>query len=507
VRDTLRIRAFAHGGTPMTGLERRIEKLTSILDVAKAMTEERDLDRLLRLIVKEATKVVESERSTLFIYDAERDELWSKVAEGAGEIRFPAKTGLAGAVVESGELCNIPDAYEDSRFNRQFDVQNHFRTRSILTVPMKNTRGEIVGVLQTLNKHDGGVFTGEDEELLLALAGVAAASITNARLHEEIEKLFEGFANAAVVAIESRDPTTAGHSGRVARVTVGLAEALDQHGYGRWKETRFDRDQMQEIRYAALLHDFGKVGVREHVLVKANKLYPGDLDTLEQRFETIRRSLQANSAERLLAIALAGGVGRDTGLAEERRRLALQVQELDEMLGFIRSSNMPTVLAQGSFERLEEIATRTFEDSRGQAQPFLSEHEVKLLSIRRGSLAVEEREEIESHVTHTYRFLSQIPWTRALRNVPDIAFGHHEKLTGKGYPRSLGEREIPVQTRMITISDIYDALTATDRPYKKALPHEKAVDILHLEAKDGNIDSDLLKVFVEADIARTARPL
>jgi HD-GYP domain-containing protein (c-di-GMP phosphodiesterase class II) len=495
----------------MSGLERRVEKLTSILDVAKAMTEERDLDRLLTLVVTEATKVVESERSTIFVYDSAQDELWSRVAQGSKEIRFPASTGIAGAVVHDGEVSNISDAYADPRFNRQFDLQTGFITRSMLTVPMKNTRGEIVGALQTLNKHgpDGtpGTFTQEDEELLLALAGVAAASVSNALLHEEIEKLFEGFAKAAVVAIESRDPTTAGHSGRVARVTVGLAEALQHVTTGRWGNTKFDRDQMQEIRYAALLHDFGKVGVREDVLIKANKLYPADLSVLEARFEVIRRSLQVESARRRMEFALAGASGRESALLEEDARLAAQLEEVEGLLQFIHVSNRPTVLAEGTFDRLHEVAARTYQDSRGVVHPYLLPREVTLLSIRRGSLADDEREEIESHVTHTFNFLSQIPWTRALRNVPNIAFAHHEKLTGKGYPRHMGEKEIPVQSRLITISDIYDALTASDRPYKRALPHEKALDILHLEAKDGNIDTDLLKVFVEADVARTAKPM
>lgn len=487
----------------MTSLERRVEKLGSILDVAKALAGERDLDRLLHLVVHEATKVIESERSSLFIYDAERNELWSKVAEGANEIRFPANTGIAGAVATSGETSNIADAYEDPRFNRSFDVRTGFRTKSMLTVPMRNPRGETVGVLQTLNKHgQEGTFTQEDEELLLALAGVAAASITNALLHDEIEKLFEGFANAAVVAIESRDPTTAGHSGRVARLTVGLAHASQRIDTGRWSGLSFSREQMQELRYAALLHDFGKVGVREHVLVKANKLYPHDLETLEQRFETIRRTIELESTKRRFDIAMHGGPGRDEAIAAEEFALRERLAALDEQFAFIQRSNLPSVLPEGSFERLHEIAARTYTHSTAGARPFLSEREVQLLSIRKGSLAADEREEIESHVTHTYRFLAQIPWTRALRGVPEIAFGHHEKLTGKGYPRALTDREIPVQTRMISIADIYDALTAADRPYKKAMPHERAVDILHLEAKDGNIDPELLRVFVEADVAR-----
>lgn len=491
----------------MSDLERRVARLTAILDVAKAMTEEREIDRLLRLVVAEATKVVESERSTLYVYDREREELWSKVAEGATELRFPANTGIAGAVATTGEISNIRDAYDDPRFNRSFDERSGFRTRSILTVPMRNSRGEVVGVLQTLNKKGDQAFGKEDEELLLALAGVAGAAITNALLHEDIEKLFEGFANAAVVAIESRDPTTAGHSGRVAQVSVGLAHASQRIARGRWAGLTFNRDQLQELRYAALLHDFGKVGVREHVLVKANKLYPGDLDTLEQRFETIRRTIELQATQRKLDLALAGGPRLEEALAAEDAALRQKLVELDRMLEFIHDANQPTVLAQGSFEKLYEIAARTFPDTRGAPHNYLSPREVQLLSIRKGSLAAEERDEIESHVSHTYRFLSQIPWTRALRNVPEIAFGHHEKLTGGGYPRGLSERDIPPQTRMITIADIYDALTASDRPYKRAMSHERALDILHAEAREGHIDADLLQVFVEADVARTARPL
>lgn len=483
-------------------LQRRIKRLTSILDVAKATTEERDIDRLLTLIVSEATKTVESERSSLFIYDAEREELWSKIAEGTAEIRFSAKIGIAGAVATTGVVSNIEDAYEDDRFNRSIDGQTGYRTRSILTVPMRNAQGDVVGVLQTLNKRDGTRFNDEDEDLLLALAGVAGSAIANALLVKDIEELFEGFANASVVAIESRDPSTAGHSNRVAAVSVRLAEATQRVDTGKWADLRFNRDQMKELRYAALLHDVGKIAVREHVLVKASKLYPGDLDTLEQRFETIRRTLELETARRSFDIVVRGGARAKEACDAEALALRRKLAELDEMLEFIHASNQPTVLAEGSFERLYEIASRTFIDTRGTPHPYLTPREVQLLSIRKGSLAADERDEIESHVSHTFRFLSQIPWTRALRNVPEFAFGHHEKLTGGGYPRGLDAPEIAPQTRMITIADIYDALTAGDRPYKRAMSHERALDILHMEARQGHIDTDLLRVFVEADVAR-----
>lgn len=481
-----------------------ISRLHSIVEVATALTEERDLDRLLLLIVEAASRVAEAERSSIFIYDRERNELWSRIAQGSQTIRFPADRGIAGAVVQNGEVINLADAYHDPRFNQDFDKASGFRTRSLITLPMRNAGGEIVGALQVLNRRDGA-FTGEDEELLLALAGVAGAAVTNATLHEEIGRLFEGFASAAVVAIESRDPSTAGHSGRVAEMTCQLAVATERGASGRWAGVHFTRDQMQELRYAALLHDFGKVGVREHVLVKAEKLHPQDLALLEARFEAMRQALRAESAERRFRLLQEGGAGAADAVAEEERALLARLAELEESLEIVRVSNRPTVLPEGSFERLRVIAARTWRDSAGVDRPWLLPNEVELLSIRRGSLSEEERREIESHVVHTFNFLARIPWTRTLRRVPEIASLHHERLSGTGYPRRVAEPEIPVQARILTVSDIYDALTAADRPYKRAVPHEKALDILALEAKEGHLDPEILRVFVEAGIgARTA---
>ncbi len=202
-----------------------------------------------------------------------------------------------------------------------------------------------------------------------------------------------------------------------------------------------------------------------------------------------------------------GGPDRDRLLVEEDARLAERLLEIDELLAFIHSANKPTILPEGTFERVAEIAAMKFEDSRGRIRSYLTDREAMFLAIRKGTLTTEERDEIENHVVHTYNFLSQIPWTRQLKNVPDIAFGHHEKLSGRGYPRGLRDREIPVQTRVITISDIYDALTAKDRPYKRAIPHEAALDILNVEARDGNIDRDLLKIFIESEAQKRVRPL
>ncbi len=499
---------LAPAAPPLDPLARRVEKLTSILDVAKAMTAERDVDALLNLILAEAVKVVEADRCSLFVLDRDKNELWSRIAQGEStEIRVPVGSGIAGTVAQTGEVINIPDAYADERFNRSYDRATGYRTRTILCVPMRDTKGDVTGVIQALNAVEGA-FDSEDEELLIALGGQAAGAIENALLHDEITRLFEGFVSASVVAIESRDPTTAGHSGRVASLTVALAEAVDHLSTGPYAGTHFGSADLVELRYASVLHDFGKVGVREPVLVKADKLYPDELEVLRHRFDVARKDKQLESYRRRFEAVKARGEKALADIdAEENARLSAELAELDQALEFILACNKPTVLAQGGFEKLTGIGQLAFADGRGQPQSLLSRAEVQTLSIPKGSLSAVERKEIESHVTHTFRFLSQIPWTRALKRVPEIAYAHHEKLDGKGYPRSIPAQQIPVQSKMMAISDIYDALTAADRPYKRAVPHPNALDILSKEAGAGQLDLDLFKVFVEAEVPRHALKL
>lgn len=482
-----------------------MDKLNAVLEVAKAMAAQHTLDTLLPLIMGEAARVLEADRCSLFILDRQRGELWSRVAQGVqGEIRVPLGQGVVGHVARTGQVVNLLDAYEDARFQRDWDLKNGYRTRSVLGVPMRDTRGDIVGVLQALNATDGA-FDAEDEELLLALGGQAAQAIENVMLHEEISRLFEGFVQASVMAIEARDPTTAGHSSRVAALTVELARAAEQAAPGPYSALRFTAEQLQELRYASLLHDFGKIGVREPVLVKAEKLYPAELELLRQRFELARKDRQLGSMTRRVDAVRARGDGALPAIeAEENERLSKELQALDEALEFLLQCNRPTVLAREGFERLAAIGELGFLDSRDRPARLLTPTEVQLLSIPKGSLSTTERREIESHVTHTFRFLSQIPWTRALQRVPEIAYAHHERLDGKGYPRAVSGEVIPVQSKMMAIADIYDALTASDRPYKRALPHELALDILDQEAKGGQLDADLLRVFVDAAVPRTA---
>jgi response regulator RpfG family c-di-GMP phosphodiesterase len=258
---------------------------------------------------------------------------------------------------------------------------------------------------------------------------------------------------------------------------------------------------MRTLRYASLLHDFGKVGVREAILVKAKKLYPSQINRIRDRFKLARRSRELASMQSRLDYLLAHG--RDAYLARNATfddDLCDARAQLEVDLDAIEGANHPTVVADGAFDRLPVIAALTYSDVDGSEQPLLFEEEVQLLSLRRGSLSDDERREIESHAVHTYRFLSQIPWTREIRKIPTIAVSHHEKLNGTGYPYHLCAADIPLQTRMMTISDIFDALSAVDRPYKQAVPIERALDILKDAVTDGELDPVLFSLFVEARV-------
>ncbi|MSQ84429.1 MAG: GAF domain-containing protein [Myxococcales bacterium] len=476
----------------------KADRLRALLEIAKALNEERELDRLLQRIVSEAARVVDADRGTLFLVDNDTNTLWSKIAQGVGgEIRIPRGQGIAGLVAESGTLVNLPDAYADPRFNPAVDHETGYHTQTLLCVPMNNSRGDVVGVLQLLNKFDG-VFDYDDEELLMALGGQAASAVENALLHDEITQLFEGFVNASVVAIEARDPSTAGHSARVAKLTLGLCDVVELHGTPSWQRQKFLPAQRMELRYAALLHDFGKVGVREDVLVKANKLYPRQLELVRMRFALAKKSLEVEHLQDCVAL-LKASAAPDL-IAQQDVDFAIKVAEIDAVLGIAEAANYPTVLQAGSFEALQRGAAMQFPAPDGTRQPLLTSAEIEMLSIPRGTLSAEERREIESHVSHTFNFLSQIPWSRGLRRVPEIAHGHHEKLNGGGYPLGLPATQIAIEPRMMAIADIYDALTASDRPYKKVVPHINALRILGDEAECGALDGELVELFCQARV-------
>ena len=432
-----------------------------------------------------------------------------------------SERSVAGHVAMTGDIVNIEDAYRlpsdvPYTINRKFDEDSGYRTKSILAVPMRNQKGKIVGVLQLINaKRDFEAlldslsavaqqvvpFSTRQQEIVLSLTSQAAVALENSQLYEAIQRLFEGFVRASVTAIEARDPTTSGHSFRVANLTVALAEAVDRSAQGPLAETRFTRDEMREIRYASLLHDFGKVGVHEEILVKAKKLYPAQLELIQQRFNLVKRTLEKETLQCKINYLLEKG--RDEFLKAQPNfdtRLADTVKELDEQFRSILCANEPTVLPGGDFQHLAKIAEVHYQDVDNSSRPLLTGEEIRLLSIRKGSLDEEERRQIEAHVIHTFNFLQQIPWTNEISQIPEIARLHHEKLNGAGYPYKLSSPDIPIQARMMTISDIFDALAAADRPYKKAVSMERALEILDLAVKDGELDADLFELFKAARV-------
>jgi response regulator RpfG family c-di-GMP phosphodiesterase len=332
-------------------------------------------------------------------------------------------------------------------------------------------------------------------------------ALENSRLYQSIEALFEGFVQASVTAIESRDPATSGHSFRVADLTVRLAAAVDRVDAGPFRSVSFSAAEMKEIRYASLLHDFGKVGVREEVLVKARKLHPTHLDLIRLRADLIKRGIELRYARRKMDwLVRSGRRGFDAQAEAWDAELAALVEELDRGLKAVAVANEPSLLAEQFVDDIQHLAVRAFLDHLGEPQTLITPPEAKILGIRRGSLTDEEFRDIQSHVVHTFQFLSQIPWTRDLRGVPRIAASHHEKLDGSGYPAAKRAPEIPIQTRMMTIADIFDALSAGDRPYKPAVPVERALDILQQERRAGAIDADLLDLFVALQPWRQSAP-
>ena len=478
-------------------LQTRIEKLTRVLDLAGQLMSETNLDHLLEIIVNEARLVLNADRCTLWVIDHEDDQLWTRVAGGlekAEFIRIPLSTGIAGRVARTGETINISNAYEDPNFNRDIDQETGYTTNSILAVPMKHRTGKITGVLQALNRLDGCPFDSDDVSLLIALGTNSAAAIENSMLHYDIDLLFEGFVKASVTAIESRDPTTSGHSERVSTFSLNIAQSASRIKTGPYRDYQIPLEGLRELRYAALLHDFGKVGVSENVLVKAKKLYPWELEVVEARFHSLKLQRENSFFKDVIKSYQMG-----SPLPEASSDLLTrELKELDELIDFVRKCNEPTVLPSSHFERLTEIEGLQYYDLRGESAAILSPAELTRLRIPQGSLDEQERLEIESHVAHTFKFLQQIPWTRSLRNIPSIALGHHEKLDGSGYPKGQHANEISPPTRMMTIADIYDALTARDRPYKKAVSVEKALDILNNQAKARKVDAALLEIFIES---------
>ncbi|MFQ5585225.1 MAG: GAF and HD-GYP domain-containing protein [Thermodesulfobacteriota bacterium] len=521
--------------------------LKKFVSIGYSLSNIRDLDRLFQIILTEAIDLLQCDSGTVYIKkkrpeeEITEEERNDPMAAPEYQLEFRdvqnrsqrvdfqkscmvvSKRTIPGYSTMTGEMVNIPDAYgltgdEPYQFSKSFDEESAYRTVSILSIPMKNKDGEVIGVITLYNRKRNPErrlrtdddfrenvvpFDEHDVEFAESIASQAAVALENSLLYKGIEEMLYGFVNASVTAVESRDPVTAGHSKRVSILTTELAKRIDRCDAGTYRETRFSPDQLKEIEFAALLHDFGKIGVRERVLVKPHKLHQEELQALLERFKYLKKNIEKEHSERKLQYLMEHGreefAAYSKAVDEEQ---AARFEQLDAYVRYILSINNPLIVKSeiGGIEKLSEISRITYPDEDGTVKPLIQPFEIHHLSILKGSLTEDERREIESHVKHTFSFLTKIRWTGELSKVPDIAHAHHEKLDGSGYPRGLMEKEIPLQSKIMTVADIFDALTAADRPYKKAVPFEKALFVLELEVKDGQVDREIFQIFREAEV-------
>lgn len=506
------------------------ERLEALQDISAELMAQRELKDSLALIVDKAVDLLVSDAASLYLKLNEH-ELSFEVAVNRS-IQFEFKKylmpssgrGLAAHVLRTGKPLNIHDvakipADAPFRFDDAFDRSTGYRTRSVLAVPLKSSKGDVLGVLQIVNRKDESDrawpshdhvaldhmpgFTDDDQRLLMSFGAVASSAIENAKLYAEIENLFEGFVRASVHAIESRDVSTRGHSERVAALTVDLAQRVSDSQDADVREIRYTQSQLAEIRYASLLHDFGKIGVRESTLLKEEKLSQLQRLDIRHRFNDFKAAAEIQVLREYLEHLLAESRA-PTEL--EWRRLERQIRsfglEIEKYWALVIQLNQPSILDREKHEALDHLGTIECRSCSGHKQHLITKEEKHSLSIKRGSLTDEERLEIESHVLHTVQFLKQIPWTKELSRIPDIAANHHERLNGRGYPYGVSAPQIPEQAKIMAICDVYDALVANDRPYKPAVPEERALEILEMEVKGGLLDPRYLRIFVEAKIYR-----
>ena len=489
------------------------EQIKRLNQIGIALTSETHLPTLLELIVREVRGFTRADAGSL--YSVDRNQLRFEVAQNEtlaarrNEVYesfrpYPMpldKTSIAGYVAITGKTLNISDVYdltgeEEYRFNPAFDDRNRYRTRSMLVVPIRTHQNEILGVLQLINSLDKEnnvtVFDSEQEDLVASLASQAAAAIQNARLINAVHEIFAALVRYSASAIDARSPHTAGHSRRVATYSMRLARSVNEETEGTLADVLFSDKELEELNYAAWLHDIGKIGVREELLERVDRLTPASMELISTRFEAIKLSVARDFERQRRAEA----DSKETDPARLERRL----RRVDEDLEFIRKINRAMRLSLEEIKRIEEIQTKSFRNARGEVRAYLSEEEVHHLSLPSGNLTGKEFQEVRGHVLQTLNIINKIPFTNDLERIPVIAAAHHEKLDGSGYPLGLTASDITIQARILGIADVYDALTASDRPYRGAMPVQEALQHLIKEAEEGKLDRDLVDLFVRKNL-------
>jgi HD-GYP domain-containing protein (c-di-GMP phosphodiesterase class II) len=500
----------------MDTVESLYTRLEQLNDIGTSLSGEHDIDRLLEKILLAVKGITHADGGTLYtvapdgrhlIFRIVRtDSLGIAYGGQAGapmpshfkdlplylEDGLPNDHMVAAHVALSGETANIRDAYEEKRFDfsgtRRFDAATGYRSTSFLTVPMKNHEGEVIGVLQLLNALDPETkavrpFTPGDQRLAESLGSQAAVALTNRQLIAQLETLFESFVQLIDTAIDEKSPYTGGHCARVPELTMLLAEAVNGTTEGPLAGfTLTDKDRY-ELRIAALLHDCGKVTTPVHVVDKATKL-----ETIFDRIEMVatRFAVLKAQAQAEMWRVVAGGEPQ----AAAQERFDAQCRQMDEDLAFLRQANRGSErMDDAAVERVREMAQRyRWVDEQGRTQPLLSDNEVENLTIRAGTLTAAEREVINHHIVATIQMLEKLPWPKHLARVPEYAGGHHERMDGKGYPKGLRREQMSLQARMMGIADIFEALTAADRPYKAPMKLSQALKIMQNFKDNGHID-------------------
>ncbi|HUN69446.1 MAG TPA: HD domain-containing phosphohydrolase [Burkholderiales bacterium] len=523
----LRLLAAAEAGED---LAQRLEHLNAI---GASLSAERDINRLLESILTAAKSITRADGGTLYRVTEEKTLRFEIMRTTSLQYYLGGTTGtpipfypihllgkdgkpnhsmVAAYVALTGETVNIPDAYAAEGFDfsgtRNFDKKTGYRSKSFLTVPMKNHENEIIGVLQLINASDprsGEIvpFSPSDQRLAESLASQAAIALTNRMLIIQLEELFESFINLMNTAIDEKSPYTGGHCQRVPQLTMMLAEAVNDMTEGPLATFHMSDKDRYELKIAGLLHDCGKVTTPVHVVDKATKLETiyDRVHMLDTRFEVLKRDAEIDLLKEKALLVAHGASRAEHDAADARHRERLR--RLDDDRAFLRACNIGgEAMREADLERVKSIARYRWTDISGHEANFLSEDELKNLTIRAGTLTAEERQIINHHIVATIKMLEALPWPKHLRNVPEYAGGHHERMDGKGYPKGLTRAQMSVQARVMGIADIFEALTAKDRPYKKGKTLSESLQILGKFSVNGHIDPDLFDVFVRKKVYR-----
>jgi len=500
----------------------QVDRIHELVKIGMALSAEKKLERLLEMIVREARRFTNADGGTLYIKNEEdflefkiiqNDTLGISVGGTGQQITWQPVPLRDASGVENhrnvsahcaliGEAINIDDVYRadfDFQGTRMFDSNTGYRSRSMLLVPMRGHEDDVIGVLQLLNARESGtgeVISFKDHEIadITSLASQAAIAITNVRLVRELETLMDAFLRAIAAAIDEKSPYTGGHVENVAELTVLIAEEISRTDSGAFAELNFCEEELAELKMAAWMHDVGKVTTPEYVVDKATKL-----QTIFDRIELVRARVEILKKEaeisRLKAELVENG--------GEHRQPVEEFMRLDEMLAFLEDANFGgEYLADEMMDRISTMGRECYEAG-GRVMPLLTDDEIRNLSIRKGTLNSEERAIINNHVSLTIKMLEKLPFPKKLIRVPDFAGMHHEKLDGSGYPRGLSGDQIPLQARIMAVADVFEALTAADRPYKPGKKLSESMRIIGFMVKDGHLDKDICDLLVSSGLVHS----